>query len=166
MPVMPWGATAQETHLALPGDSILRTASTSATRAITINADRHAVWPWMVQLGQGRGGFYSYDRLENLIGCDIHSAERIVPEWQALAVGDGVNLHPEVALTVALVEPDRALVLRGAVPMGKTPPPYDFTWAFVLCGAPTGRPGSSSASATSTCAGGRRCWSNRSRSSA
>jgi len=83
-------------------------------------------------LGQGRGGFYSYDFLENLVGCDIHSADRIVPEWQDVGVGDEVKLHPKVALAVAALEPGRSLVLRGGVPMGNTPPPYDFTWAFVL----------------------------------
>lgn len=79
-----------------------------------------------------RGGFDSYDFLENLVGCDIHSAERVVPKWQSIAVGDAVRLHPEVGMIVAVVEPGRAAVLRGGVPIGRTPPPYDFTWAFVL----------------------------------
>jgi hypothetical protein len=90
------------------------------------------LWPWIAQIGQGRGGFYSYDFLENLVGCDIHSAERVVPEWQSIDGGDVVRLAPEVGLTVAVVEPGRALVLRGGVSIGRTPPPYDFTWAFVL----------------------------------
>jgi hypothetical protein len=55
-----------------------------------------------------------------------------VPEWQDVAVGDEVRLAPEVALLVAALEPGRSLVLRGGVPMGKTPPPDDFTWAFTL----------------------------------
>jgi hypothetical protein len=80
----------------------------------------------------GPGGFYSYDFLESLAGCDIHSAERIVPDWQDVRVGDEVRLAREVALEVAVLDPARALVLRGSVPMGKTPPPYDFSWAFVL----------------------------------
>jgi hypothetical protein len=86
----------------------------------------------------GPGGFYSYDALENLVGCHIHSADQIVPEWQAITVGDQVNLHPEVGLGVAVVEPGRALVLRGGVPMGAVAPPYDFTWAFVLQEQPEG----------------------------
>jgi hypothetical protein len=90
------------------------------------------VWPWIAQLGQGRGGFYSYDFLDNLVGCDIHSADRIVPEWQRIDIGAQIKLAPQVALNVALVAPARALVLRGGIPMGNTPPPYDFTWAFVL----------------------------------
>jgi hypothetical protein len=105
----------------------------SATRAITIVAAADAVWPWIAQLGQGRGGFYSYDWLENLVpGVHIHNADHIVAQWQHLEVGADVRLAPEVPLQVAALEPGRALVLRGSVPMGKIPEPYDFTWAFVL----------------------------------
>jgi hypothetical protein len=107
-------------------------ASITATRAITVAASADHVWPWIAQLGQGRGGFYSYDFLENLVGCDMHNADRVVPEWQSIAVGDDVRLHPEVALRVAAVEPGMALVLRGGIPMGTVAPPYDFTWAFAV----------------------------------
>jgi hypothetical protein len=133
-----WGATDEEIDTALPGDELVARADLTATRAITIHADADAVWPWIAQLGQGRGGFYSYDFLENLVGCDIHSADRIVSEWQSVTVGAEVNLHPEVALTAVLIEPGRALVLRGAVPVGRAPAPYDFTWAFVLREKPGG----------------------------
>jgi hypothetical protein len=92
----------------------------------------------IAQLGQGRGGFYSYDFLENLAGCDIHSAERVIPQWQEIRVGDEIKLAPQVGLEVAALEPGRALVLRGGVPMGNTPPPYDFSWAFVLREQPDG----------------------------
>jgi hypothetical protein len=127
-----WGATSEELHGPLAGDELIATSDLTATRAITIRATADKVWPWIAQLGQGRGGFYSYDLLENLVGCDIHSAGRIVHEWQDIAVGDEVKLYPEGPLEVAALEPGRALVLRGGVPMGKTPPPYDFTWAFVV----------------------------------
>jgi hypothetical protein len=66
------------------------------------------------------------------VGADIHNAAAIVPEWRHIDVGDEVRLGPEVPLTVALVEPKQALVLRGEIPMGRVPAPYDFTWAFVL----------------------------------
>ena len=85
-----------------------------------------------------RGGFYSYDFLENLVGCDIHSADRVVSDWQDIEAGGLVRLHPKVSLAVAVLEQGRSLVLRGGVPMGKTPPPYDFTWAFVLRERPDG----------------------------
>jgi hypothetical protein len=127
-----WGATDEEFKVGLPGDELVGAADLTATRALTVRAGAEVVWPWIAQLGQGRGGFYSYDVLENLVGCDIHSAERVVADWQSIAVGDAVHLHPEVGLIVAVVKPGRALVLRGGVPIGRTPPPYDFTWAFVL----------------------------------
>lgn len=127
-----WGATGQESDEPLPGDDLIANADLTATRAITIRAPADQVWPWIAQLGQGRGGFYSYDFLENLVGCDIHSADRVVTEWQDVAVGDEVRLAPEVGLLVASLERGRSLVLRGGIPMGKTAPPYDFTWAFTL----------------------------------
>ncbi len=132
------GATAEESHGQLAGDEMIETSDLTATRAITIRATTDNVWAWIAQLGQGRGGFYSYDFLENLVGCDIHSASRIVQQWQDIAVGAEVKLHPKVPLEVAALEPGRALVLRGGVPMGSTPPPYDFTWAFVVREAPEG----------------------------
>lgn len=127
-----WGATDDEVLGVMPGDDLVPDANLTATRGITIRRRAADVWPWIAQLGQGRGGFYSHDALENLVGCDIHSADRIVPEWQAVRMGDQVRLHPEVGLAVAVVDPGRALVVRGGVPMGHTPPPYDFTWAFVV----------------------------------
>jgi hypothetical protein len=133
-----WGATERESADALPGDDLVADADLTATRAIGIRASADRVWPWIAQLGQGRGGFYSYDFLENLIGCDIHSADRIVPEWQDIRVGDEVKLAPEVALVVASVEQGRSLVLRGGIPIGKSAPPYDFTWAFALRDEPQG----------------------------
>jgi hypothetical protein len=127
-----WGATDDEVVEPLPGDDLVSSADLTATRGVTIHRRAADVWPWIAQLGQGRGGLYSYDVLENLVGCDMHSANRIVPEWQVVRVGDQVRLHPAVALAVAVVDPGYALVVRGGVPMGQTPPPYDFTWAFVL----------------------------------
>jgi hypothetical protein len=127
-----WGATDDEVNRTLPGDDLISPVDLTATRAITIHATAAQVWPWIAQLGQGRGGFYSYDFLENLVGCDIHSADRIVPEWQRIDIGAQVKLAPQVALSVAVVVPARALVLRGGIPMGNTPRPYHFTWAFVL----------------------------------
>lgn len=133
-----WGASAAERGLVLPGDELLPRGDLTATRATTIRAAPEDVWPWIAQLGQGRGGFYSYDCLENLIGCHIHSADRIVSEWQEVAVGDRINLAPEVGLAVAHVDPARALVLHGGIATTGRPPPFDFTWAFVLLPASAG----------------------------
>lgn len=126
------GATAAEVEMPLMGDALMRSADLTATRAVTIDVPPDRVWPWIVQMGQGRGGLYSYDRLENLIGCDIHSADRIHEEWQHLDVNDPVRLHPDVALLVAEIDHGHGLVLRGAAPVGDSPAPFDFTWAFVL----------------------------------
>jgi hypothetical protein len=133
-----WGASAHECDASLPGDDLIVRPDLTATRAITVRASAGQVWPWIAQLGQGRGGFYSYDFLENLAGCDIHSADRIVPRWQDIKVGDEVKLAPAVGLGVAALAPGRSLVLRGGIPVGNTPPPYDFTWAWVLRDEPDG----------------------------
>ena len=127
-----WGATAAEITEPRPGDELVPDPDLTADRAIMIHAGIDDVWPWIVQLGQGRGGFYSYDALENLVGCDIHSALEINPDWQHLDVGDAVRLAPELALNVAVAKPPRTLVLRGGVMPGTTVAPYDFTWTFDL----------------------------------
>lgn len=108
-----WGATDEEVKSKLPGDELMTHPKWGFTHAVTIKAPVAEVWPWIVQLGQGRGGFYSYEFLENLVGCDIHNADRIIPEFQQLRVGDGIKLavkSPE--FPVAVVEPNHALVLH------------------------------------------------------
>ena len=132
-----WGATDEEIAAAQPGDDLIGDANVTATRAITIRCSPDVVWPWVAQLGQGRGGFYSYDFLENLVGCDIHSADRVVSEWQQIEVGDEVRLAPTAGLRVASLEPGRALVLQGSLPIARRPP-FDSTWAFVLGEQPDG----------------------------
>jgi hypothetical protein len=129
-----WGASDDELRMALPGDELLPRPDLQATRAISIEATPADVWPWIAQLGQNRGGFHSYDWLENLVGVDIRTIDRIVPDLRIRAVGDAVNLAPEVALSVVALEEERHLVLRGAVAPDGTGAgaPYDFTWAFVL----------------------------------
>jgi hypothetical protein len=127
-----WGATDEEFDASLAGDDLIATPDLIATRAITIHASADRVWPWIAQLGQGRGGFYTYDWLENLLGLDMHSADRVVPEWQDIQVGDQVRLAADVGLTVTVVEHARALVIRGGIPMGAVPCPYDCTWGWIL----------------------------------
>lgn len=126
-----WGATPAESGRRLPGDDLLPEPDAESTMAVTIDAPPGAVWPWLRQLGQDRGGFYSYEWAENLVGLDIHNADRVVPEWQDLSVGDPVRLatedrFPDAALEVAAIEPERSLVLR-------TPDePTGWVWSFVL----------------------------------
>ncbi len=111
-----WGCTPAEADRQMPGDEIIGTAKYRTTHAVTIEAPCEQVWPWLVQMGQGRGGMYSYDWLENLLGLHMHTAERIVPELQELAVGDIIRMVPEgtepaLQFAVAILEPPYVLVL-------------------------------------------------------
>ena len=107
-----WGATDEEAVGRMPGDDLVEDANFETTRAIEIAAPVEAVWPWLVQIGQGRAGFYSYDLLENMMGLDIRSARQIQPQFQDLKVGDTIPLEPEGGgYTVAELEPNHHLVL-------------------------------------------------------
>ena len=106
-----WGATDPELRRELPGDE--PPGEPGPTWAVTVNAPASRTWPWLAQIGQDRGGFYSYEWLENLAGCRMRNADRINPEWQHREVGEKVYLHPDVGLEVKLFEPGRALVLDG-----------------------------------------------------
>lgn len=107
-----WGATDADVTRPLPGDELSHGRGRS-TRAITIDAPPDEVWPWVAQIGQDRGGFYSYAWLENLAGCRLRNADRIHPEWQQRALGETVRLHWSSGLEVNLFEPGRALGLEG-----------------------------------------------------
>jgi hypothetical protein len=114
-----WGATNAEVEMALPGDDLLEFPKLSSTHAITIRARPAEVWPWLAQLGQGRGGFYSYDWIENMMGLDIHTAGRLLPEYQNIKVGDVVPLAQDgFAMPVTFVEPEQTLVLHGDTRQG------------------------------------------------
>lgn len=133
------GVSAAEAARPLPGDELLPGATVQNDRARTIDAPAWEVWPWLAQLGQTKAGFYSFEVLENAVGAEIRGTDHVVPAWQEVAVGDTVALAPDVALTVALVEPGRHLVLTSAG--GAAPPDmaFDFTWAFALL--PAAAPG-------------------------
>jgi hypothetical protein len=124
-PLLTWGATDDEARRRLPGDELLEDADVVATRAIDIDAPSAAVWPWLVQMGSGRGGAYTYDWIENLLGLGMHSADRIVLELQHVEVGDVVPMKPDgTGLTVAVLDPQRVLAFRS--------PAGDWVWTFVL----------------------------------
>ncbi len=103
-----WGSTDDEIARAMPGDSLLSDPTFNATRAVTINAMPEHIWPWIVQIGYRRAGFYSYDRLDN---DGIPSAERVIPEYQDLQVGDSVPLSKYSYVRVAALEPYRSMLL-------------------------------------------------------
>lgn len=101
-----WGAADAEVAQAMPGDLDGR----RWTRAITVDASPEQIWPWLVQWGQGRGGWYSYDWLENVFGFDIHTADRILPEYQTLAAGDPICMARGFCVShVTVLEPNRWL---------------------------------------------------------
>jgi hypothetical protein len=116
-----WGVTDEELALAFPGDPPDRDAAFEVNHGITIDQPPSVVWPWLLQIGQDRAGFYSYDSLENLFGLRIRNADRIHPEWQNRAVGDLVRAAPtdwlggalgeNVGWRIGHIEPERALVL-------------------------------------------------------
>jgi hypothetical protein len=109
-----WGATKDEAATALPGDEFVQDAPwAEQTRAITIAAPVDEVWPWLAQIGQDRGGFYSYEWLENLAGCQMHNAERVHTEWQHRTAGDQVPLHPNGGLRLLRFDPNEALAMDG-----------------------------------------------------
>ena len=107
-----WGATRKERGRAPAGDETVPRCSVQHTRAVTIAASGEQVWPWLVQIGQDRAGFYSYTWLENLAGCRMVNADRIHPEWQEREVGEIVLLHHETGIEVVAVDPGRSLTLQ------------------------------------------------------
>jgi hypothetical protein len=121
-----WGATPDEVAGRMPGDEIIRDPGFEATRAVTIDGRPAAVWPWIVQMGWRRAGFYSYDRLDN---DGIPSAERILSEYQELAVGDRLPLSKAADAEVRALEPGRTLLLVvGSDPGARGA----FTWTWSL----------------------------------
>ena len=111
--VLNWGATPEEVAATIPGDELLADAEMVATRAITVNAPASAIWPWLVQMGVGRGGAYTYDWIERLFGLDMHSAEQIIPEFQHLDVGDLLPMRPkDPGMRIEVLDPQRAMSSR------------------------------------------------------
>ena len=137
-----WGATAEEVGQPLPGDDLIPQARYVTTRAITITASAMDIWPWLVPMGYGRAGWYSYDRLEAAVSAgefmEDGSADRIIPALQGLQVGDSVPLSPAGGLRVAVLDSGRALVLHyrmdpfTAGPARNQDRYLDWSWAFVL----------------------------------
>jgi hypothetical protein len=113
-----WGARGDEVEATLPGDELVSAATPRTTRAVTIDAPADAVWPWLVQIGEDRGGFYSYSLLERAVGARIHNADAIHPEWQELHVGDTIWLARRYGQgarqVVAAVKPQSDLILVSA----------------------------------------------------
>jgi hypothetical protein len=117
-PILTWGATAQEAAERLPGDELLDDADGISTRAIDIPVPAHAVWPWLAQMGPSpRGGAYTYDWIENLLGLNMHSSDHVLPEYQHPEVGDTIGLGAN-RMRLERVEPERVLAWRSADSIG------------------------------------------------
>jgi hypothetical protein len=122
--ILTWGATAEEAASRLPGDELLEHADGVSTRAIEIHAPASAVWPWVAQMGPSpRGGAYTYDWIENVLGLDMHSADRVLPEFQHPAVGETIELGAR-RMHLARVEPEHVLAWRSE--------DRNWVWMFVL----------------------------------
>jgi hypothetical protein len=130
-----WGTTPEEAVESLPGDQLVPRAALQTTRAIEIGARPPEIWPWLVQMGQGRGGLYTYERVENLLGARIHNLDHVDPALQQLEVGDRIRLTPELYLgripgqfyRVEEIRPERALVMLQELPTGAL-----SSWSFIL----------------------------------
>jgi hypothetical protein len=123
-PILAWGATPEETQARLPGDELLEDADGVATRAITIDAPASAVWPWLAQMGPyPRGGAYTYDWIENLLGLNMHSTDTVLPQYQHPRVGEGFG-YGKNRMSFELVEPEHVLATRSA--------DGNWVWSFVL----------------------------------
>ncbi|MGF0117176.1 SRPBCC family protein [Promicromonospora sp. Marseille-Q5078] len=137
-----WGASDGEIMERLPGDGLVPEPAESTTLGITVAAPATTIWSWLVQIGQDRGGMYSYDWAENLLGLDIHSTDQVRPQWQQLSPGDRLVVVPEgyagmpsgYAFTVARVDPPRTLVLRQSPPEH----PWNGVWSFHVISRPDG----------------------------
>jgi len=124
-----WGARADEVAAELPGDELLADAGLVTTRAITVHAPAGAIWPWLAQMGSGRGGAYSYDWIENLLRLNMHSAVEVLPEYQDIKVGDELPLgQGGPVMRVEVANPPRALAVRSA----------DQNWAWIFALLPEG----------------------------
>jgi hypothetical protein len=123
-PILNWGATPAEARSGLPGDELLEDADGVATRAITIDAPPVAVWPWIAQMGPSpRGGAYTYDWIENLLGLDMHSVDAVLPEYQHPQVGETLG-YGKNRMRFERVEPQRVLATRSE--------DGNWVWTFVL----------------------------------
>jgi hypothetical protein len=123
-PILTWGSTGAEAASRLPGDDLLEAAEGVSTRAIEIDAAAVHVWPWLAQMGPSpRGGAYTYDWIENLLGLNMRSVDRVLPEFQHPQIGDTISLGSN-RMRIERVEDHQALAWRSE--------DGNWVWTFVL----------------------------------
>ncbi len=133
-----WGATDEEVAMTLPGDEIVPAATSRETRAITIAAPARDVWPWVAQIGQDRAGFYSYQVLENLFGCEMPSNDWLDARLQQWKVGDKLWMYPPRKLggigfaVLTVFQPGKALGFATRAMGAPAAAPPDGSWSFVV----------------------------------
>ena len=133
-----WGTTEDERYMSLPGDEIIANAQSQQTRAITISAPVDLIWPWIAQLGQDRGGFYSYDLLENLVGCEMPTIDVLQGDKQSWQLGDKLWMYPKDKAggagfaTLRTYLPRRALGFAARSFGSGLDNPEDGSWSMVL----------------------------------
>ena len=135
-----WGTVGTEASDSLPGDEFVPEPKWSYTLGITVDAPPESVWPWIAQIGQGRGGFYTYQTLENIVGCKIANTSEIIPDLQNPAVGGDIYIHPTAPpLRIEVLDPPNALVLFGSpADVGSEGSWGMSTWQFVISPHPDG----------------------------
>ena len=129
-----WGTVGTEAADPLPGDEFVPEPKWTYTLAVGVNAPPEAVWPWIAQIGQKRGGFYTYETLENLAGCKITNTTKILPEHQHPTLGGEIYLHPTAPpMRIKIVDPPQALVLFGSPADLESEESWGIsTWQFVV----------------------------------
>jgi hypothetical protein len=135
-----WGTVGTETTDSLPGDELVPEPKWSYTLGIAVDASPEAVWPWIAQIGQRRGGFYTYETLENIAGCKITNTTEILPDHQHPTVDEDIYLHPTAPpMRIAIVDPPNALVLFGSpAGIGSEGSGGIPTWQFAVNPGPNG----------------------------
>ncbi len=131
-----WGTTKAECQMRLPGDALVADPAIQTTEALYIDAQSAAVWPWLLQMGQDKAGFYGWDGLKSLAGLHHYDDDRVHPEWQQLAVGDLVRVAPKgrmglpagLTLSVAAIVPEKYIVLNTTGEDSR----WNVVWSFHL----------------------------------
>jgi hypothetical protein len=128
-----WGAKPEEISERWPGDQLVPYQQSTSTRAVPINSPPESIWPWIVQLGLGRAGFYSYELIERIGGIPVINIESIESRWQLLSPGDEIILHPKApGLIVDEAAQPKRICFRTQEPARTEPAKSKNSWSFYI----------------------------------